>query len=73
VVSATLDDDVLVAALRSILKDIDDEYGRERANLLDNLPDSLMKDRALEMLEAQHCQRRENYLRELAAILERME
>jgi hypothetical protein len=72
VVSATLEDDVLVVALRSILKDIDDEYERERANLLDNLPDSRMKDRALEMLESEHCQRRENYLRELAAILERV-
>ena len=69
--AATSEDNPLVKSLRSILKEIDGQYERERQNLIATLPDTSVKDRALAMLEARHHQRRENYLRELAALLER--
>ncbi len=59
----------LVQSLQSILKQLDDEYERERAKLCRTLPDTLVKDRALAMLEARHRERRRNYVRELEAIL----
>jgi hypothetical protein len=69
--AATAENNPLVKSLRSILKEIDDQYERERLNLIATLPDTSAKDRALAMLESRHHQRRENYLRELAALLER--
>lgn len=69
-VEAALEDHPLVKALCSILKGLDDQYERERQNLILTLPDTSMKDRALAMLESQHHQRRENYLQELTALRE---
>jgi hypothetical protein len=69
--AATSEDNPLVKSLRSILKELDDQYERERQNLIATLPNTSVKNRALVMLEARHHQRRENYLRELAALLER--
>ncbi|MBQ0821240.1 hypothetical protein KBI52_13620 [Microvirga sp. HBU67558] len=56
--------------MRSILREIDDEYERERENLRRTLPNSNVKDRTLTMLKARHLQRRENYVRELSALLD---
>jgi hypothetical protein len=59
----------LVQSLQSVLKQIDDEYERERNRLSQTLPDTCVKDRALVMLKARHQDRRENYVRELAALI----
>ncbi|WP_262265826.1 hypothetical protein [Microvirga yunnanensis] len=67
---ASGEDHPLVRSLRSILREIDDEYERERETLRRTLPDSNVKDRALAMLKARHLGRRENYVRELAALLD---
>ncbi|MFC1455934.1 hypothetical protein ACETIH_04165 [Microvirga arabica] len=69
--AATVEDHPLVKSLRSILKEIDDQYERERQNFVATLPNTSAKDRALAMLKSRHHQRRENYVRELAALLER--
>ena len=58
----------LVQSLQSVLKQIDDEYERERDRLLRTLPEASVKDRALAMLRSRHLERRENYVRELAAL-----
>jgi hypothetical protein len=68
---AALEDHPLVKALCSILKELDEQYERERQNLITTLPDNSSKDRALAVLESQYLQRRENYLRELIALRER--
>ena len=60
----------LVQSLQSILKQIDDEYERERDRLIRTLPEASVKDRALAMLKTRHHARRENYARELAALLQ---
>ena len=60
----------LVQSLQSILKQIDDEYERERDRLMRTLPEASVKDRALAMLKTRHHARRENYARELAALLQ---
>ena len=67
---ADVEDHPLVKSLRSILKEIDDQYERERQSLIATLPNTGVKDRALAMLRSRHHQRRENYSRELAALLE---
>ncbi len=66
-----LEDHPLVKALCSILKGLDEQYERERQNLIMTLPDTSAKDRALAMLVSQYFQRRENYLRELTVLRER--
>ncbi|MBL0403818.1 hypothetical protein JKG68_07575 [Microvirga aerilata] len=58
----------LVQSLQSILKQVDDEYERERERLVRTLPDGRVKDRALAMLKSRHLERRGNYVRELAAL-----
>jgi hypothetical protein len=58
----------LVQSLQSVLKQIDNEYERERDHLVRTLPEGSVKDRALAMLKARHLNRRENYVRELAAL-----
>ena len=63
----------LVQSLQSVLKEIDDEYERERDKLSRTLSDSCVKDRALAMLKARHMERRKNYVRELTAILGQQE
>jgi hypothetical protein len=68
--SPAVEDHPLVKSLRAILKELDDQYERERQNLIATLPNTGVKDRALAMLESRHHQRRENYSRELAALLE---
>ncbi|WP_262299727.1 hypothetical protein [Microvirga sesbaniae] len=68
--AASVEDHPLVRSLRSILREIDDEYERERENLRRTLPNSNVKDRTLTMLKARHLQRRENYVRELSALLD---
>ena len=60
----------LVQSLQSVLKQIDDEHERERDSLTQTLPDTYVKDRALVMLKARHQDRRENYVRELAPLIE---
>jgi Mg2+/Co2+ transporter CorC len=60
----------LVHSLQSILKQIDDEYERERDHLIRTLPEASVKDRALAMLKSRHHARRENYASELAALLQ---
>ncbi|MFD0461438.1 hypothetical protein ACFQY9_05655 [Microvirga aerilata] len=55
-------------SLQSILKQVDDEYERERERLVRTLPDGRVKDRALAMLKSRHLERRGNYVRELAAL-----
>jgi hypothetical protein len=62
----------LVQSLQSILKEIDDEYERERNRLMRTLPEASVKDRALAMLKVRHLERRENYVRELAALIGQM-
>jgi hypothetical protein len=69
--SPAVEDHPLVKSLRAILKDIDDQYERERQNLIATLPNTGVKDRALAMLESRHHQRRENYSQELTALRER--
>ena len=59
----------LVQSLQSVLKQIDDEYERERNRLSQTLPDTCVRDRALAMLKSHHRERRENYVRELAALI----
>ena len=59
----------LVQSLQSVLKQIDDEYERERNRLSQTLPDTCVKDRALVMLKARHQDRRDNDVRELAALV----
>jgi hypothetical protein len=68
---AASEDHPLVKALCSILQGLDEQYERERQNLIITLPETSVKDRALMMLESQHHQRRQNYLRELTALRER--
>ena len=58
----------LVQSLQSILQQIDEEYERERDRFMKNLPEASVKDRALAMLKSRHLERRENYVRELAAL-----
>ena len=60
----------LVQSLQSVLKQIDDEYERERDQLMRTLPEASAKDRALAMLKTRHQARRENYARELSALLQ---
>jgi hypothetical protein len=48
---------------------MDEQSERQRQDLIATLPNSPVKDRALAMLESRHHQRRENYSRELAALL----
>ena len=69
--SPAVEDHPLVKSLRAILKELDDQYERERQSLIATLPNTSVKDRALAMLESRHFQRRENYLRELTALRER--
>ena len=70
--SPAVEDHPLVKSLRSISFKMDDQYEWERQSLIATLPNTGVKDRALAMLESRHHQRRENYSRELAALLERM-
>jgi hypothetical protein len=69
--SPAVEDHPLVKSLRAILKELDDQYERERQSLIAALPNTSVKDRALAMLESRHFQRRENYSRELIALRER--
>jgi hypothetical protein len=68
---SAVEDHPLVKSLRSILKEMDDQYERERQSLIATLPNTNVKDRALAMLESRHHQRRESYSQELAVLLER--
>ena len=68
--SPAVEDHLLVKSLRAILKELDDQYERERQSLIATLPNTGVKDRALAMLGSRHHQRRENYSRELTALLE---
>jgi hypothetical protein len=71
--AASVEDHPLVRSLRSILREIDDEYERECENLRRTLPNTNVKDRTLAMLKARHQQRRETYARELSALLDGQE
>jgi len=68
--TTVVEDHPLVKSLQSILKEMDDQYERQRQDLIETLPDTHVKDRALAMLESRHHQRRETYSRELTALLE---
>jgi hypothetical protein len=69
VVETAAEDHPLVLSLRAILKEIDDQYERERQSLIATLPNTSAKDRALAMLGSQHHQWREDDSPELAALL----
>ena len=56
-------------SLQSILNEMDDQYERQRQDLIATLPTSHVKDRR-STLEARHRQRRENDSRETTALLE---
>jgi hypothetical protein len=49
-----------VQSLQSVLKQIDNEYERERDRLVKTLPEAGVNDRALAMLKTRHLNRREN-------------
>ena len=68
--TTVVEDHPLVKSLQSILKEMDEHYERQRQDLIATLPNTHVKDRALAMLESRHLQRRENYSRELTALLE---
>ena len=51
----------LVQSLQVVLKQIDDEYARERDRFMRTLPEASVNDRALAMLKSRHLARRENY------------
>ena len=57
--TTVVEDHPLVKSLRSILNEMDDQYERQRQDLIATLPNAHVKDRALAMLEARHLQRRE--------------
>jgi hypothetical protein len=59
----------LVLSLRLILKQIDDEYERERDKLSQTLPDTCVKDRPLVLLKARRLGRRESDVRDLAVLI----
>jgi len=63
------EDHPLVKSLQSILEEMDDQYERQRQDLIETLPDTHVKDRALAMLESRHHQRRVIYSRELTELL----
>jgi hypothetical protein len=68
--TTVVEDHPLVRSLQSILNEMDDQYERQRQDLIATLPTSHVKVRALAMLESRHRQRRENYSRELTALRE---
>jgi hypothetical protein len=59
----------LVQSLQSVLKQIDDEYGRERTKPSQTLSDTCVKPHSLVMLKARHFEWRDNDVRELAALV----
>lgn len=62
----------LLQSLLATLADIDFEYERQREKISDSTPDINLKIRVLEKLKAQHRERREPYLRQLAVLQEKM-
>ena len=62
----------LLQALLATLANIDFEYEREREKLNKSSTDINLKIRILERLKAQHRERREPYIRQLAVLQERM-
>jgi hypothetical protein len=70
--AAPVENHPLVKSLRSILKQIEEQYERELQSLITALPNTSVKDGALATLEPCYHERRENSLRELAAVLEGM-
>jgi hypothetical protein len=62
----------LLQSLLSTLADIDFEYEQARDNISKSSPDLNLKIRILEKLKEQHHERRIPYIRELAALQERM-
>jgi len=58
----------LLQSLLATLADIDFEYEREREKLNKHSPDVNLKIRVLERLKAQHRERREPYIQQLAIL-----
>jgi hypothetical protein len=68
--NASSEDQPLVRSLRAVLRQLDEEYEQECENLRATLPNTGVKDRALAISKARHLERRENYARELSALLD---
>ena len=62
----------LLQSLLATLADIDFDYEKEREKLSRISPDTVSGTRALERLKARHRERREPYIRQLAALQQRM-
>jgi hypothetical protein len=62
----------LLQSLLSTLADMDFEYEMERERISKSSPESNVKIRHLEKLRAQHHERREPYIRQLALLQQRM-
>jgi septal ring factor EnvC (AmiA/AmiB activator) len=62
----------MLQSLLSTLADIDFDYELERERLSNSSPDINLKVKALEKLKAQHRERREPYIRQLAILQQRM-
>jgi hypothetical protein len=60
----------LLQSLLAALADIDFEYERQRETISNQSPDTGLKTRALEKLKAQHLERRDPYVQQLAALQE---
>ena len=66
--NASIENHPLMRSPRAILRQIDEGYERECLNLRATLPNTNVK--ALAMSKDRHQQRRENYARELSALLD---
>lgn len=62
----------LLQSLLATLADIDFEFERDRERLCATTSDANLKIRILEKLKAQHRERREPYIQQLALLQERM-
>jgi hypothetical protein len=58
----------LLQSLLATLANLDFEYGQERERVVRSSPDMNVRIRALEKLKAQHRERREPYIQQLAIL-----
>ncbi len=63
----------LLQSLLSTLADIDYDYESQREKITKNSPDINLRIRILEKLKAQHRERREPYLQQLAILQEQIQ
>lgn len=62
----------LLQSLLATLADIDFEHERELEKINKNQTDTNLKIKVIEKLKAQHCERREPYIRQLAILQEKI-